>query len=194
MQISVTLLLCTFCLCCTGLANRFSAKLRLPAGRIAAGSLLLAAASVFDIPLASRLSVNVASMLCVAIFFLLCRKQRGTSLAVPLAFLCGVLAWLAQRIVPGFPEPGLIVAMPAVLLSALFPLNARQRCLCLSLAPLFFGLTNALEEWYLFDVASFYLGSAAQLNMQIIGIFLLGILSSMAPDKMKKHFDMQKEY
>lgn len=194
MQISVTLLLCVFIACCTGLLSKVAASLRVQAGQIAAVSLLLAALSAFDIAIAGRLTVNVASLLCVTLAYVLCRKQREIYIGVLLAFLSGIIAWFLQRTLHGFPEPSILTALPVALLSHALPIGARKRCLCLTLSPIFFGLANTLEEWYFFDVASFSIGNALQLNAQIMSLVLSGVLSVIIPWKGKKNFVVQKEY
>lgn len=185
---------CAFVLYCTGSGRTLATRLSVSAGAIAAACLLLAAASAFTIPFAGSAACNVGTVLLIAAGFLLCAKQREKHVSILLAFLSGILAWFLLRIFPSFFEPAFLLALPAVILSQLLPSGIRQKMLCVVLSPLFFGLTAALEDWYLFDKIFFSFGNAMQFNTQVVSLFLLVALSGMQKWKPKKVFDMQKEY
>lgn len=194
MQISVTLLLCVFILCCTGFVRGFAKRIRVPRGQIAALCLLAAALSSFDVSIAPRLTCNVAFLLIAAASLALCIHGQDALVAALLALLCGILGWFMQRLFPTFVEPGLMLALPSVLLSIVLPLEPRQKMLCQALSPLFYGLTTTLEEWYLFDIATFSIGNAQQLDAQVLGMALLGTLAGIPLGSMKKTPDVQNEY
>lgn len=194
MQISVTLLLCAFVLCCTGSMQRVCARLHISTGTLAAVSLLCAAASGFELQIGPGLRLHAASCILILFALLLCRGHKEAYIAVFPAFLSGILAWFLQRRAPDFFEPALLLSLPSAALSLLLPLGARERLLCQTLSPIFFGFTTTLGNWYLFDYVSVSVGDATQLDMQICGLLLVCLAMSVPIGDVKKTYAAQKEY
>ncbi len=194
MSTGVALLLCMFIMYCTGSGKAFAAQLFAESGWIAATCLLLSALSSFDVRILPVISCNFSSVLLLTICILLCGLQGEVHVSILLAFLSGILGWFLLRLFPDFFEPAVLIALPAVVLSQLLPTGMRHKLLCVSAAPIFFGLTASLEDWYLFDKIEIFLGNTMQHNAQIFGAVMLLGTAGMRLHRTKKAFDAQKEY
>lgn len=191
LQISTVILIGLFILCCTGNMDGILARFRFRTGRIAALSLLLMALSALEYRLGAGFSVYPASLAALTFSILAVRGERD-AYSLPLAaFAGGVLGWLLSRAFPNAWEAGALLALPAALLARVLYRGPRTG-LCLPLlSPLFYALCVMLEDWYLFGFASLGLGSALQLDAQLCGATLYGLLL-LLPD-FRRRAVMQKE-
>ena len=145
-------------------------------GHIAALSVLLMALSAFDFTLGASFSLHPACLLTLALSAVSLRTEKEVYALPLVAFLAGLAGWLLARGFPQAAELGLLVALPAAMLSRACFKRPRVGLCMLLLAPMFYEFCVMLEDWYLFGFASMGLGDAVQFDAQMAGALLYGVL------------------
>lgn len=176
MHLSLVLLIALFILCCTRNMDGILARFGFRPGHIAALAVLLMALSAFDFALGAGFSLHPASILALSLSIASLRTEKDVYALPLVAFLAGMAGWLLARSFPEAPEIGLLVALPAAVISRICFKRPRVGLCMLLLAPLFYEFCVMLEDWYLFGFASMGLGDAVQFDAQIAGALLYGLL------------------
>lgn len=176
MLLSNTLLFGLFLLCLCGFGNRVWRILQIDRGRAAALLLLCALLSQINLPLGDHVSVNLSFLLLAAAGFCIMGFQTETVMALLTAFAAGTIAWVLHALLPAFGSDGLLIGVIGALVGLLLP-GRRLGLMHVLLSPFFYGFLLMLEDWYLFDMIHFSLGSPIQLDGQAVGmlLFCLGI-------------------
>lgn len=107
--------------------------------------------------------------LCTAI---LCPTDQPLS-ALVAALLGGFLGWKLIDTFPLFSEPGLFVALPTLMLGALYCRDANAKALAIAAAPFFMLLLQAIGDYMLFHSTVLELGNEDTLCAQAAGSVLL---------------------
>jgi len=107
--------------------------------------------------------------LCTAI---LCPTDQPLS-ALVAALLGGFLGWKLIDTFPLFSEPGLFVALPTLMLGALYCRDANAKALAIAAAPLVMLFFQMIGDYMLFRSAVLELGSGDALTAQSSGILFL---------------------
>ena len=175
LHISTVLCLAVVILGCTGGLEKTCRRFRVSTGNVVALSLLLAALSSAEFSITEHVSIHVASLLAAICGGLLCLRRR-VGFSILLAFVCALAARLLLGAFPHVYEPGALAALPAAILSRFLIRGRRRGLLCTLLAPLFYGLMIAVEDWYIFDFVHVCLGNALQFDMQLCGVVLYATL------------------
>ena len=89
------------------------------------------------------------------------------------AMLGGLIGWKLCDTFPLFFEPGLLAALPTLLLAVLLCRTFGARALALAAAPFFLLLFRAIGDWILFESTVLELGDGDALSAQASGILLL---------------------
>lgn len=89
------------------------------------------------------------------------------------AALGGLIGWKLCDTFPLFPEQGLLLALPTLLLALLFLRRPGARMLALALAPFIMLLLRAIGDWMLFQSTVLELGDGDALAAQTAGMLLL---------------------
>ncbi len=183
MRLSVLLLWCLFILCMTRAAERPLAAMSLRVSSWAALSLLLLCANAFPVKVAPEFIFNPAAvLLCIGMGTAaakICggtRVMQGAALAVPASV---VMLALSRMQAFGFiilPEPGLFLALLAILF--LIPLRKTPVAALfgITLAPLLLGVWEAGLDLYAFGYAIMEIGIKKAFDAQVAGIMLAGLL------------------
>ena len=191
MQLSLVLLIALFILCCTRNMDGILARFDFQTGHIAALAVLLMALSAFDFALGAGFSLHPACLLALVLSCISLRNEQEVYALPLVAFLAGLGGWLLARGFPQATELGLLVALPAAVLSRVCFKRPRVGLCMLLVAPLFYEFCVMLEDWYLFGFASMGLGDALQFDAQIAGALLYGAL--LLVPRLKRAATPQKE-
>ena len=107
--------------------------------------------------------------LCTAI---LCPTDQPLS-ALVAALLGGFLGWKLIDTFPLFSEPGLFVALPTLMLGALYCRDANAKALAIAAAPFVMLFFQMIGDYTLFQSAVLELGNADALTAQTVGSALV---------------------
>lgn len=103
---------------------------------------------------------------------LLCPTEHPFGAAIA-AGLGGLIGWRLCETFPLFPEQGLLIALPTLLLAALYGREGSAIALAASAAPFVMLTARAAGDYTLFRSAVLELGDADALTAQAVGLFLL---------------------
>ena len=129
----------------------------------------LTAVPTFETPSVRLCFAPCAFFLCTAI---LCPTDQPFS-ALVTALLGGFLGWKLIDTVPLFPEPGLFIALPALLLGALYCRDINAKALAIVAAPFVMLFFQMIGDYTLFQSAVLELGNADALTAQTVGSALV---------------------
>lgn len=136
--------------------------------------LLPAVFAVSYVPTLREPSVRMCAAPCA--FALLCALLFSTDHpfgALTAALLGGMVGWKLCDAFPLFPEQGLLIAAPTVLLAALYCRDASAKALAIAAAPFVMLFLRAVGDYLLFKSAVLELGCEDTLAAQAIGSALL---------------------
>lgn len=89
------------------------------------------------------------------------------------AVLGGVIGWKLCDAFPLFPEQGILIAVPTVLLAVIYCRDGSAKALAIAAAPFVMLLLRAVEDGMLFQSTVLELGNADALCAQSAGLALL---------------------
>lgn len=121
---------------------------------------------------------------------LLCPTEHPFG-ALTAAALGGMIGWKLCDALPLFPEPGILIAVPTLVLAALYCRDRSAKALALAAAPFVMLLLRAIGDYSLFQSAVLELGDADALAAQTTGLFAL-LLSDAAVLLFKSRRDRAK--
>lgn len=119
-------------------------------------------------------SVRVCAAPCAfaLIAALLCPTEHPFG-ALTAAALGGTIGWKLCDALPLFAEQGLLIAVPTLLLAALYCRDANAKALAIAAAPFGMLLLRAFGDYSLFRSAVLELGTGDALAAQAVGLLLL---------------------
>ncbi len=126
------------------------------------------------VPTLREPSVRMCTAPCA--FALLCALLFPTDHplgALTAALLGGMVGWKLCDVFPLFPEQGLLIAAPTVLLAALYCRDASAKALAIAAAPFVMLFLRAVGDYLLFKSAVLELGCEDTFAAQTIGSALL---------------------
>ena len=190
MYLSMVVFSCMFILGCAGFFEEICGAFKIHRGIPAAVSMLCLLLSPLQVFLGKWFMVNPAFLVLLALGLAACGFHGDMVTGLAAAFLSAISAWLIHCLFPAFTETGLMCGSVAALAGMLFKRRG-SGLLCALATPVFFGFLTMLEDWYLFDITLFSLGSPAQLDGQAWGGFLFCLLMSL-PRPAEKSVVIQK--
>ena len=118
---------------------------------------------------------------------LLCPTDRPIGALLAAAF-SGIAGWKLIDSFPLFFEPGLLIALPAIVFSLFYCRDANAKALAIAAAPFVMLFCRAVGDYTLFNSAVLELGNGDALCAQAVGLLLLlagGALVRRFPVRLK---------
>lgn len=173
MQLSSVLLFANLILLFTGWGRGVSRQTGIARGYLAAVAMLLLAGSAFTIPLGGAGIVHLGAVGAYWMGLVLLVRSKERAIVLLSAAFSGLVGFLLLQAAGEIPEPGILDALPALLIAlVLFPGKSDGYALVI-LAPLFYAAFLAIEELCLFEHVYLEFGSKTQMDSIVFSLTVL---------------------